>query len=1020
MNERQEHKLLRKMDQRIHRLQQVLYRIIEDVPLRYAEIAQPRHDGNTEGLSFAPIAPGDRWGKEWESALFVGEFDTPNTGTPIYVQADTGGESYTLIDGQYAGALDAQHHELRVPAGDHHRMVIESYAGHWYPGCTYPGDWSGYHPPTFGYARLVERREEIWGLYYDARTLRHLINVLPKDGFQRDALIRDLDLALDLVDWIALPDTEVTAARQALKPLLARRNGDSAPTIHLVGHAHIDVAWLWPLSETVRKCGRTFSTQLRLMEEYPEYRFLQSQAQCYAFTEQYYPQVFKSIREAVDRGQWEVNGGMWVEADTNVPSAESLIRQFLYGKGYFQEKFGKDSDTLWLPDVFGYSGNLPQILLGCGVPYFVTSKIGWNDTNRFPYDTFRWRGVDGSEVLAHFIIGTYNGETHPEALGNVWKNFASKDTVRNVIYSVGYGDGGGGITREHLEFYRRNQDLEGAPRARFSSVSVLMNRLNERRNDYPVWCGELYLELHRGTYTTQAAVKKGNRKSEFLLRACEVWGVLSGTYPKADLKALWKRVLTHQFHDILPGSSIQKVYVEAAETYSRIHSQAEALTTKSKVALLTAVNTEGEGQPVVVWNTLGWPRSGVVRLPGGGPDPVRVQDSQGRDLPTQPQGDEVLVRTRDLPGVGYEVYRVMPGTSGVDNPIQATERRLENEHLIVELDDKGQIVSLYDKDAEREVIEEGKEGNALILAEDLPVDWGAWDIDFFYRNKERAEDSIAQVTVIGAGPVEACVRVERSLGKQSHLVQDIVLRAGSRRVDFETQVAWQEDQQLLKVAFPVNVLAQEANYEIQGAYLARPNHTNTSWDQTRFEVCGHKWADLSEGDYGVALLNDCKFGHDTLGNVLRLTLLRAPNQPDPTADRGTHTFTYALLPHRGAVAESETMFQAHDLNIPLEAQIVARHSGSAPPRRTFVEVSPGLSLMAVKQAESGQGIVFRVNELRRTRGQGWIELELPVQRAWTCNMLEQVQDELTVEGSRILFDVRPFEIKTILVDKGGV
>ena len=1016
MNEPQERKILRKIDRHIHRLEQVLYRVVEDVPLSYAEIEQPRHACSTEGLPFAPVAPGDAWGQEWQSALFVGEFNAPDSADPLFFQADTGGESYVVINHSFAGALDRQHQELRISPGVKHRVVIESYAGHWFPGCSYPGNWDGYRQARFGYARLVERREKIWRLYYDVRTLRHLIQVVPGEGFQREELIYELDRALDHIDWPALPDVHTADARRSLEPLLARRNGASAPTLHLVGHAHIDVAWLWPLSDTMRKCGRTFATQLRLMEEYPEYRFLQSQAQCYAYTEELYPQVFQGIREAVEQGRWEVNGGMWVEAGTNVPGAESLIRQFLYGKAYFREKFGKGSDTLWLPDVFGYSANLPQILLGCNVPYFITSKIGWNDTNSFPYDTFRWRGVDGSEVLAHFIMGTYNGQTHPEALAEVWKSFRSKDMVKDVIYSVGYGDGGGGITREHLEFYRRGQDLEGAPKAVFSSVSTLMNRLNEGRRNYPVWCGELYLELHRGTYTTQAAVKKGNRKSEFLLRTCELWSALEGNYPRSDLDSLWKVVLTHQFHDILPGSSIQKVYAEAAQTYRKVHSRTSTLIANSKAALLAGVDTGGEGQAVVVWNSLGWARSGVVRLPVQGADDLLARNSQGHEVPSQRGESELLIQTGDLPGVGYEVYRLVPGKHSGANPLRAGENRLENEHLAVELDGTGQVVSLYDKDAQREVVPDGQPGNQFVLAEDLPVDWDAWDIDFYYRRKERVEEAPARTTVIGSGPVEARVRVERKLGRRSGVVQDIVLRSGSRRLDFETRVDWQEDHQMLKVAFPVDVLTHEASYEIQGAYLARPNHANTSWDQARFEVCAHKWADMSEGNYGVSLLNDCKYGHDTLGNVLRLTLLRSPNMPDPTADRATHTFTYALLPHQGDVAGGETMSQAHDLNIPLEADVVPSCSGKGPPCRTFAEVPPGLFLMALKQAENGKGMVLRVNELRHTRGRGWVRLCVPIKRAWSCNMLEEVQDELKIEGQRILFDYRPFEIKTILVE----
>ncbi|MDH7570868.1 MAG: glycoside hydrolase family 38 C-terminal domain-containing protein, partial [Armatimonadota bacterium] len=673
---------------------------------------------------------------------------------------------------------------------------------------------------------------------------------------------------------------------------------------------HIDVAWLWPLRETVRKCSRTFATALRYMQKYPEYRFGQSQPQLYAFTREHYPALYQRIKEAVQAGRWEPVGAMWVEADCNIPSGESLVRQVLHGKRFFMEEFGVETEILYLPDVFGYSAALPQILKKSRVHYFMTQKISWNQFNKFPHHTFWWEGLDGTRIFSHFLpADTYNGVFTPEELRRAERNFRDSDRASSWLYLFGYGDGGGGPTAEMLEAAKRVKDLDGVPRVEQEFARDFFRRAAAEAKDLPVWVGELYLELHRGTYTTQAHNKRMNRRCEFLLRDAEFLsairpGGLSG-YPREALDRCWKLVLLNQFHDVIPGSSIGWVYEDSRRQYDEVARTGHSIVEDALKALSASIDAAGLSHPVVVWNTLSRPGREVVSYPLEEHAPGSVVSARGERWPVQVVEGEDGRRAlfvAEVPPCGYAVYDLSSAEAGGSefDSVTVGDGYLENGVLRVEWDGRGLLTRVFDKRCGREVLAAGAAANLFQLFDDRPNNWDAWDVDVFYAETGRDLTEVAGIRIVERGPVRGAVEFCRHFGNSS-IRQVMRLSSGSARLDFVTEVEWHESNALLKVAFPVAINASRATYEIQYGHVERPTHINTSWDMARFEVVGHKWADLSEGDYGVALLNDCKYGYDVRGNVLRLSLLRAPKNPDPNADMGRHLFTYALYPHPGDV-----------------------------------------------------------------------------------------------------------------------
>ncbi|MDQ4070479.1 MAG: alpha-mannosidase, partial [Actinomycetota bacterium] len=769
--------------------------------------------------------------------------------------------------------------------------------------------------------------------------------------------------ALDPHDVLATAEP----AREALAKALDRPARPGAHRVTAVGHAHIDTAWLWPVRETVRKCARTFANAVALMEEYFDFGLVCPAAQHLAWVEERYPSLFARIGERVATGQFQPVGGMWVEADCNLPSGESLVRQIVHGQRWYLSRFGRECHEAWLPDGFGFPASLPQILAEGGMGWFVTQKLSWNDTNRFPHHTFWWEGIDGTRIRAHFPpADTYNGDM------SVAELLHGATAGSRTLYPFGYGDGGGGPTPEMVEAALRARDLAGAPRVALEPLADFFAAVEADPAPLPVWVGGLYLEKHRGTFTSQAAVKNGNRRGEQALAEAELWSSVrpdAAPWPADELDRAWKLLLVNQFHDILPGSSIRWVYQDAAADHAEVLACCRRLAADALATIADRVDTSGVAEPAVVFNSTPYPRDGV-------------------------------------PPMGYAVVARAAAPAGA--PVEVGDGWMSNGRLRVEWDGAGRLTSVLDLEHDREALAPGRAGNVFHLHHDRPAEYDAWDVDRSYRDAFEELDGPVTVEVEAGG-----VRLARTFGTGSSMQQ--ALRLVDRRLDFVTEVDWHERHRFLKVAFPVAVHADLATYEIQFGHVRHPAHENTSWDEARYEICAHRWADLSEDGYGVALLNDSKYGYDVRGNILRLSLLRAPTAPDPECDQGRHRFTYALLPHAGDPFRGGVLEAASALNVPLAVVPAPSRPGALPPSQSFVSVDdPGFVVVAVKRADDGSGdLVLRGYETyggsRRVR----VRVALPFTTAARTDLLERPRYAVAVEGGEIPLSLRPFELVTL-------
>jgi alpha-mannosidase len=1014
-------------------------------------------DWNPAELPFA-------YGKEWTSYWFRTSFELPASaaGRAVFLQATPRADSLVFIDGLPSGALNPFHHKLRLSgsgeAGRRYRVHLESYAGHKYPG-EHPfqreeviltlGLRIPDYPNIFESASLLAKNEAIYGLYYDAFVLFDLALSLDQHSLRRARILRGLYDALGGLRFEARgAELEAQAAQAAreIAPLLAARNGDSSPAVHLVGHAHIDHAWLWPIAETERKAARTFANMTRYAAEFPEFVFIQSQPAQLEIVETEYPAIFAAVKAAYKAGQWEPNGGMWVEADCNLPSGESFVRQFLVGKAATRRMLGYEGDTLWLPDVFGYSAALPQILRGCGIEYFVTSKINWNDTTRFPYDTFLWRGIDGSEIKTHFITmrtDGYNGSVAPSRLLEAWREVQHKEVQESVISSIGEGDGGGGTKRSDLECARRLANLEGAPRARWTKASEALAQIFAHPEDLPQWKGELYLELHRGTYTTQGFMKRNNRRAEFAMRDCEFLSAVlaaqaergAEAYPRAELLSIWKTMLTNQFHDIIPGSSIARVYRDAEASYAKAFSELGRLSARAMESLVEQASGQGSGAALArfaIFNSLSWARSSLVSLPSGsaGQASLGLLSTSGSRVPTQRlrgiDGAESLLALASVAPMGMEGFSLVPLPAAAASAVSSSPaaapfifegRVLETPFYFVAFDPSMRIESLIDKKSGRQLVGEGSRLNAFQSAEDLPVSWDAWDIEADWKRSIVDESRLVSSEVASIGPLFIAIRNRYEIGECSKLAQDLVFRSFDKRIDFVTEVDWAESHRVLKAAFGTSVHAQAVRCEIQFGHVMRETHQNLPQDRARFEICAHKWICLEEPGSGIALLNDCKYGHDVSGSLMRLSLLRSPKAPDGEADMGHHRFTYALLPFEGAFADSGVVASAYDLNSPL----VALDSGTrlAAPRSFFSLDDECVCIEAVKLAEQSGRTLLRLYETSGAPRKARLRCSAALRGAWSATMLEGDERPLHHGERELSLDFQPFEVKTLLLDLEG-
>jgi alpha-mannosidase len=743
------------------------------------------------------------------------------------------------------------------------------------------------------------------------------------------------------------------------------------------------------------------------MEKFPGFRFTQSQPQLYDYLIEDDPEIFREIQALVEEGRWEPIGGMWVEADCNISSGESLVRQFLLGRNFFKQHFGPEAESpvLWLPDVFGYAWNLPQLIKEAGLEYFFTIKIGWSQYNRLPFDSFWWQGLDGTKVLTHFSTtknpesahaSTYNSDGSPGQVLGTWLNIQNKDDAPAgkslpLLMSYGWGDGGGGPTREMVENILELEDFPGAPRVKPGKVIDFYRDLEKVSENLPVWNGELYLEFHRGTYTTQARIKRANRKMEFALHDAEFLAAAASVfmpgynYPHQELEDAWKLVCLNQFHDILPGSSIGPVYQESLAQYAQVKKLAD------QICLTALAELEKYFGSNLIINPTSFVRDEAFLL------------------------DDRYIQSGSLPPYSITSLDDLKREIKTAGNLICKKDILENDFLKVEFNQSGDITRIYDKIAGREVLPEGAIANQWIAFEDRPLNWDAWDIDIFYNDKSWLSEPASSIEVLDSDPLRSSLLITRKILSSTY-TQKISLSHDSPRLDFETEINWQERKVLLKAAFPVDVLSPEATYEIQWGNVKRPTHQNTSWDWARFETAAQKWVDLSEGGFGVSLLNDCKYGHDIHGNTMRLTLLRGTTVPDPDADQGKHSFAYSLFPHQGTWDDS-TIKEAYAINDPL---IYWKGGGSATTGAengtSLVSMDqPNLVIETVKAAQDGQGLIIRLYESHRKRGKTIITTGFPIKKAWQTNILEENQKNLDIKGNQLEISFKPYQIITLRV-----
>ncbi len=837
----------------------------------------------------------------------------------------------------------------------------------------------------------------------DLRVVTDLLACTPP-GARHDELTRALTVALAVLRSVPaqrratgrppehppLRPTAIRAARAALAGVLAQPAAERDRTAFAVGHAHIDTAWLWPMRESARKTARTVSSALTLMDEYPEYVFALSAVRHIAWLQERYPALFARTAEAVRRGRIVLVGGMWVEPDANIPSGESLVRQLVIGQRWLRAHVGVQAEQCWLPDTFGFPGSLPQILRAAGLTRFMTAKMCWNDTNRMPHNSFLWEGIDGSRVLTHMPpVDTYNGEARASELVAGLSRVTRPVEAQVQLYPYGYGDGGGGATREMLESLRRLADVDGCPRVVHAPPATVFDALE--RADLPVWSGELYLERHRGTLTSQAAVKRANRVGEQLLHEAELWAAVrpdaAATWPGDVLESAWRLLLVNQFHDVLAGSSIRMVYDDTARDHAEVLAAATRVRDEAIAAVAASVCTDGLAEPVCVFNSTSFPRREVVSV-------------SGRSF------------VAEVPAYGYRTFD-LAALADPATEVTVGNREVANAHLRVRWDDAGRLVSVVDLGIGREVL--AGPANVLQLFADTPRECDAWDIDPGTFDTPPVEaGGPAEVEVVEYSPLRARVRLRRRL-RASTVEQTMTLTAGSKRIDFDTTVDWRESHTLLKVAFPVDVHAPAASYEIQFGHVRRATHTNTSWERARFEVPAHRWVDLSEDGYGVALLNDGKYGHDVRGNVVRLTLLRSPRAPDPTCDVGVHRFTYALLPHTGSL-DNGVVAAGYALAHPLHA-VVPAGGGTAARSASYVEVDdPAVVVETLTRPYDRGRLLVRLYEAHGGERRARLSLAGPVSEVVPVDLLERpVGEPLPVVAGEVELALRPFELLTLVV-----
>jgi alpha-mannosidase len=974
--------------------------------------------GEAATRRFEAVELGHRWGPVWSTGWFRLRGDVPESmrGKGLTLHFSSGTEALLWRDGAPDHGLDPYHHHapLGVPEGETLELLIEAACNRplgasmfWWEHGEEHGRWKEDRPGRLDAAELQVRNplaERFSRSWMFATRLMRTAGPREETAHRLDSGLRALRSRLLALDTIEITDALV----DELDALLA--DGARRPTTCVaLGHAHIDTAWLWPIAETRRKCLRTFATQLRNLERHPEFRFLCSQPQQYAYVEEDSPELFERITARVHDGRWEAAGAMWIEPDANIPSGESLIRQIVHGTRYWKDRFGESApqEFLYLPDTFGFPASLPQICRLAGLETFITNKIAWSETNRFPHVTFNWRGIDGTEVLSHFTPGhNYNSSIMPQDFVDAEERLLEQDGTRATTWlqPYGWGDGGGGPDEEQI----MNAELAGRsaamPTVDACSATEFCRRLHAEfdTESPPVWDGELYLELHRGTYTTHARLKASNRRAERELREIEILAsspelaeseVVDELRPWLD--TTWKTVLLNQFHDILPGSSIASVYTEAHQQLDAVHLDCTHQIEEAIRRIETRLDTGSFRRPLLVWNPSSTERDAVV------------DSDSGPRL------------AKAVPGLGIRILD-LDLEDAVEHPVQVTERTLSNGVVAVELDEHGRICRL---ESIADSVRFDEPMNTLVLHPDRPRRWEAWDLDRDYTDVSLPQvDEPATITIDEEHPLRGSIQVERKIGRSSSIVQRYVLEAGSKVVRIETDLDWQEEHAILRAECAPDIRSRLATYGIQFGTIERPTHVNTSWEKAAFEVPGHLWMDLSEPGRGLAVIDDgSRFGRSCRENVMGLSLVRATSFPDPDADRGRHTFAYGLMPHggdwrRAGVDEEAESFGTRMRSVPAPAGASGpiKDGWSAIP---VASTGTSIEIAACKPAESGAGMVLRVVERRGGRGTVRITLPEGCETARAVDLHENPLEEEALEPRDGVVDISldPYQIRTILM-----
>lgn len=922
-------------------------------------------------VTLAPMAPKD--GMEPRLSVRTGREGQWDACNPQFI---------VYVNGENTQALDVNHTWMPLEYDKQYDIYLYLYYG--------------MSKQDFGceiFINHVDLRTE--ALYYDIRVPYEAMELLEAGSMEYIKIRQSLDRATLLVD---LRDFYSEDYYKGIDRALAYMRdefygkvcGNTQGVISCIGHTHIDVAWLWTVAQTREKAQRSFSTVLNMMKRYDNYLFMSSQPQLYQHVKEEDPALYEQIKQRVAEGRWEAEGAMWLEADTNLVSGESLVRQLLYGKRFMKEEFGVDNKILWLPDVFGYSAALPQILQKAGVTQFFTTKMNWNETNKMPNDTFEWEGIDGSKVFVRFIPAYVLNLRPKDVKEYVWDAFKNKAISDETMFTFGYGDGGGGPTYEMMENFNRLQyGIPGMPKtvmqfagAHFDKTESEFYQNTTAEYSRPKWVGEMYLEMHRGTYTSIAKNKRNNRKSELLYQEAETVAttdmLLNGyAYPADIFHKHQTNILLNQFHDIIPGSSIKQVYDVTDVEYAQILKDGRAIADDAISHITKALKTAGG---VFVYN----------------PTPFTVSDYVALEGKTY--------FADNVPAHGWKVLENKP----VACSIAVGEKSIENDVIKVIFDDNYHIISVWDKAESREVLAPGAKANRLEVFEDYPREYDAWEITDYYKQKMWVADNVNAVTQLENG-----LQVRRTYGK-SAITQDILMKPGSKRIDFVTTVDWHEDHVLLKAAFPVDIRNTHATYDIQFGNIERPTHKNTPWDAAKFEVCAHKWADLSEDDYGVSILNDCKYGYSVEENVMKISLLKTATNPNPEADRGIHRFTYSLYPHCGNFKTGDTIRQGYLLNMPLEASYAEKAEGKLADSYSVVCADrENVIIETVKKAEDDDSVIVRMYEGYNRKTKVTVTAGFDFKEVWICDLLENNERKLTAEGRTVTLNVHNFELVTL-------